>query len=533
MGEPAGSPEQLPLRAWRSGDWRFLLPAGEWQVGYVGPPPLSDETDVLALAGMRVVPNPSAENPADVVVVTSVDRRSLAAGLAAVRPGGWLLLRLTRGAGLPHTGTPVARRLLRRRLLRLGLTQVRAFWHAPDIRRCAYVVSVDDPVAVEVMLRRHQGVRLGLLKSLIGRALNRLGSMELAVKDMTVVARSPVVGEEPPPVVPAIPVDPALIGGGSSPTGSCSTLLVTPWFEASRHVLALYVGPGQARILAVAKLPRRPWDVGGIDTEARALRMVHGGAGAGSPISPRVLDHVPAGRRPYLLQSGVDGTPVDPAFVRRSTELVLRCGTALVHRLADGDRRGVTEKSFHRLVRSPLERLAEVVPVPEVTELVTETLALLRPLEDAELPLVLEHGDLGHPNLLLQAGRMVAIDWERFEPEGFPCLDLVFFLQYVKECQSSATSIPAEVAAFDDAFRGPACWAAGHLRAYAAVLHLDEALVPSLVLASWARIVAGLAPRLEPSQGAAAVSHVAETVLTDRDYALWRRAVEVFPRLLR
>ena len=177
--------------------------------------------------------------------------------------------------------------------------------------------------------------------------------------------------------------------------------------------------------------------------------------------------------------------------------------------------------------------------MPEVAELITESLNLLRPLEDAELPAVLEHGDFGHPNLLLlPSHRMAAIDWERFEPEGLPCLDLVFFLQYVKECQASATTIPDQVAAFDSAFTGPDCWAAKYLQAYAARLGIDEAVLPELVLASWARIVAGLAPRLQPASGSmapasAGADYVRETVLQDRDFALWQHAVSRFGRILR
>ncbi len=92
--------------------------------------------------------------------------------------------------------------------------------------------------------------------------------------------------------------------------------------------------------------------------------------------------------------------------------------------------------------------------------------------------------------------------------------------------------------AFDHAFTGPRCWAAVSLRAYADRLGLDDAVLPHLVLASWARIVAGLVTRLEPANGPDRSSfpadrdHVAQTLLQDRDYALWRRAVRRFADLL-
>jgi aminoglycoside phosphotransferase (APT) family kinase protein len=401
------------------------------------------------------------------------------------------------------------------------------------------VVDVSDTAAVTAMLRRYHGVPLGLLKSLIGRGLNRSRLIDVAVRDMTVVAHKPQSGDEAQEGPVVFPVDPgALVRPGRLTDAPCSTLLVTPWLEASRHVLALYIDGASADIRAVAKLPRRPWDVGGIDTEARALRAVEAHTSALGEMAPRVVGHVPGGQRPHLLQSGINGTAVDPDVVRRSTALVLDAGTTVIDRLA-AVRRRPSPGWFDRLLGSPLERLGQEVPVAEVSALVAETLALLRPLQDAGLPTVLEHGDLGHPNLLLlPSGRMAAIDWERFEPRGLPCLDLVFFLQYVRECLDSATTIPAQVAAFDAGFTGPDCWAAGRLRAYAGHLHIDDAVLPQLVLASWARIVAGLVTRLEPTSGAFPPSssgpdHVAEIVLEDRDYALWRRAVSQFGCLLR
>ena len=53
--------------------------------------------------------------------------------------------------------------------------------------------------------------------------------------------------------------------------------------------------------------------------------------------------------------------------------------------------------------------------------LVERTLDALRPLRDAGLPLVLEHGDTSHPNLLLRRfGDLAVVDWELANPDGLP-----------------------------------------------------------------------------------------------------------------
>ena len=92
------------------------------------------------------------------------------------------------------------------------------------------------------------------------------------------------------------------------------------------------------------------------------------------------------------------------------------------------------------------------------------------------LPLIFEHGDVSHPNLLMTADeQLTVLDWERYERSGLPGHDLVFFLQYVAEARSSAVDRdPAQLAAFDAAFVGEAAWARPYLLRYAAELGVPE-----------------------------------------------------------
>jgi aminoglycoside phosphotransferase (APT) family kinase protein len=390
------------------------------------------------------------------------------------------------------------------------------------------------------MLRRFHGVRFGLLKSAVGRVFNRLGVVDVAARDITVVGWLPEGDDATPPRTVPLHV-PAPRRTDYLDGAPWSTLLMTPWFDASRHVLALYVATGTRRIAAVAKLPRRSWDVGGIETEAAALRAVEAAGQGLERAAPKVLHERLDGARPYLLQSGVVGTAIGPEVVRRSPAAVLEAGTALIAQLAHAGT-PTAAASVARLVDAPLDRLAAALALDEASRLVDRSKALLQPLRSATVPAVLEHGDFGHPNLVLVAGnRMTAVDWERFEPAGLPGLDLVFFLQYVKECLNSAVTVESQLQAFDQAFVGPDAWAGPTLSRYAAQLRIPAELLPCLVLGTWCRTAAGLVPRLEPrssspagssTDGVAGADHLAETITRDRDYLLWRHAVQRFESVL-
>jgi len=322
-----------------------------------------------------------------------------------------------------------------------------------------------------------------------------------------------------------------------------STLLVTPWFEASRHVVALYLDKSTSKLVSVGKLPRRDWDTSGITEEAAALQVVHAHTDRLMGHLPQVLQ-VGQGVRPYLLETAVVGDAVGPEYVRAHTSRVIDAGVDLVDRLSSGRSTPSDSTWFSELVERPVRRFAQRVPLGrESLELAEQTLTRLELVRGVTLPLVLEHGDLSHPNLILTSDQMSAIDWERFQHQGLPGHDLVFFLQYVSECRASAVARTDQLKAFDDAFVGPDAWAQPWLAAYADRLGLDRRLWPTLVLAAWARTSTGLLARLSPESGsqltdgrelpeAPAADTLVEAFTADRDYALWRHAASRFDRIL-
>jgi hypothetical protein len=271
--------------------------------------------------------------------------------------------------------------------------------------------------------------------------------------------------------------------------------------------------------------------VGGIRHEANVLRDLARRTDALAERAPVVRDLVLEGR-PYLLESAVVGSAVGPEVVRSAPRETLEKAVGLLAALPTTGRSGQDPSWFGRLVERPLTEVAAAVALADVPPLVDRTLAHLEVLRGADVPLVFEHGDLGHPNLVLGVRGLGAVDWERAEPYGLPGHDLCFFLQYAAESLRGTFERPGQLRAFDDAFTGPGAWARPWLARYARERGLDDAWWPALILATWARSSAGLLRRLASGDSPAVDGGLVAAFAADRDLALWRHAVDRFGRLL-
>ena len=191
--DPAATAAHAPLEDWRALDWRMLLPTGELRhVVYVGDAAAPGVAALGSLASkLQIVPMGRAAtvSPTGADVVVVADARGyrdeeMRRWLAAIRPGGWLVLPV-RGRRLrPASGW-------RARARRCGFESVAAYWNAPSFDRCSYVVSVDDRRGIRAVLARHQGVRLGRAKAVAARALLAGGAFGLVARDIIVIAQRP------------------------------------------------------------------------------------------------------------------------------------------------------------------------------------------------------------------------------------------------------------------------------------------------------------------------------------------------------
>ncbi len=149
------------------------------------------------------------------------------------------------------------------------------------------------------------------------------------------------------------------------------------------------------------------------------------------------------------------------------------------------------------------------------------------------LPLVFEHGDLSHPNImLLKRGGLGVVDWELAEPQGLPAYDLFCFLVYAAFAKHNARSSGGYLSAFPTRLLWPGRLGAPMSLAYAKQLGLPtEALTPLFILC-WARYVANLLMRLGDSEAPQGrlEQGTADWLRANRCYALWRYSVTLCTR---
>ncbi len=308
------------------------------------------------------------------------------------------------------------------------------------------------------------------------------------------------------------------------------TVLLTPQFTTSRHVVALVFNPGLPDPLLVVKVPRQPGDNEGVLREARILRELAALSEGDVAGIPEIVGTVQVGSQTILIETALSGAPLDPARVAADRAAAIESGTRFVNTLPTTRRAEANIDWYDRNITVPLDALAQLTHGNgEVAALRDQSRHVLAPLQSSLLPAVVEHADLSHPNLfVLPDGSLQAVDWERATTGGVPGHDLVFFLQYVSESAASAYTRRRQIAAFDDAF-GSRGWATGVLREHLSRRGVDPDLLPLLVVATWARSAATLAGRLGHlnHSGRNDVAQRSAAVTADRDFWLWRHAIEV------
>jgi aminoglycoside phosphotransferase len=264
-----------------------------------------------------------------------------------------------------------------------------------------------------------------------------------------------------------------LDGLGVPPAPGC--VVLTPRSPHSRHVITLVFGTRGRHPMLVAKMPRLAHDADRLAHEAAMLEAADRVTGHGTTAAPVLLALDRSLRRPLLLETALRGRPISPAAVRRDpVGMVSRVADAL-ETMAEATARMAPPGWYGLLIEQPLSGLA-AGGTAATADLVGTTLAVLEPLRRARLPLVLEHGDVSHPNLLqLPDGRIGLLDWERARDGGLPVGDLLSFLSY------AARALGQER---EEAFSGARGWATDHLVTYADRLGLRRDQLPLLMLAA-------------------------------------------------
>jgi thiamine kinase-like enzyme len=311
------------------------------------------------------------------------------------------------------------------------------------------------------------------------------------------------------------------------------TVQMTPRFRTSAHVVFLVIDRETAVPILVLKAARLKANTASLLREAASLRAVQQALSQDFDSVPRVLACTMFNDTPILLETGLAGRPMTEAVVRRDfarcTEAVvswiceLHAATSVVPPDDEPD-------AFVKYAAGPLEAVERVFA--EEYELLAGTRAVLEDLKQRQLPCVFEHGDLSAPNLLLCAnGRLQVVDWELAVADGLPAVDLFFALNYLASSLQRARTEAARLAAFRQAFFGPAAWTIPSIQRYCGELQLDADVISPLFVLCWVRYTARLAQRLCLEQRGAHATEARDWLRQNRYFQLWRESVRNYDLL--
>lgn len=318
-------------------------------------------------------------------------------------------------------------------------------------------------------------------------------------------------------------------------TGRLSSLVITPRFQASSHVVFMIWGDRSAQPVLVAKTPRLKGATASLQREVSNLRLVQAQRPAGFASVPRVVAYEAYREYPVLVETALTGQPMDPGFTRRQQE---QCCTAVTNWLielhsARNGQQATDGDWFDRLVQRPIDYFSKRFPVSaKEAQLLERTQALVAPLRTMALPLVFEHGDLSYPNLLLlPTGEPGVLDWELADPNGLPACDLFLFLTYVTFALHDVQATGAYHAAFQSAFFAQSTWAKTYIRQYAQQVQLPADTLSPLFVLTWLRYIVSQLVRLDDGEYRAIAEiteckpETAQWLRQNRYYALWEYAV--------
>ena len=320
--------------------------------------------------------------------------------------------------------------------------------------------------------------------------------------------------------------------------GAMDTVLVTPRFDTSRHVIALLSPAGSGKPALVAKVPRRPGDSSGVRTEEAILRRLASAESAVQGV-PRIIGLFEEDGHSVLVETALDGPPLGPGRVKERFNDAVRAGVEFVRRLPPSDSNLTGSAWLTCVIEPPLRRLVAASGGAVSIDLVEATLALLHPLAESGFCPVYQHGDLSHPNLLWGPDGLRVMDWERASATGVPGADLVFYLQYLAESLQDAYDRAAQVSVFEETFGSSGAWGRVIVADYLSDLGILPTLASAVILATFAGSAGTLTDRLaipqdlregERGAPAPAASDVGATIAEDRDVVLWKHIVRQLSR---
>ncbi len=267
----------------------------------------------------------------------------------------------------------------------------------------------------------------------------------------------------------------------------------------------------------------------GLLREARHLASLATLSPSVASAAPQVLAVQRVGRWTVLLESVIHGKALDRVEVLRDPAAAVQLALTWAEKMPTVRGTTLDRDPIDRILLAPLRRLREWSGGDaEISLLVDRTEELLGPLERAGLPLVLEHGDLSHPNLIVgEDGMLGVVDWELSRLEGMPLHDLVLFLGFVATAHARSAS-NAVAAAFEDTFLRDGSPGRDALVSYADARAIPRRFIGRLIVAAWARRTVMFSELLAPAPRADddGGSDLAAAAKSSAFFGYWRHAVD-------
>jgi hypothetical protein len=400
-----------------------------------------------------------AQAEVDLVVVDRPGARALAHARSRLRPGGELVARF----GVSQFGRGTAIPGL---LEKAGFENTRLYWPGPDPAAPAFWLELGSPAARAYVLETRPARGLpGHLLRLLWRAAARLGLL------------TPIYA------LAQAPAEDVLASPGR-PDGS--QLLLTGGHRVINKAVAIdfrSFGPEMSRVVKFARVAAAE---PGLTREATALQALASGQAHNG--APRVLGVGRRAGRLAVAESPLPGSPLLDQLSPSSLDRLAGSVTDWLLTLAERPARPVPRDVWwERLAGSTLRSFAaQFGPAlePEVCQAVADRLSTL-----PDLPLVFEHRDCSPWNVVIGPGGAPALmDWESSEPQGLPCLDLIYFLANAAfildgALESRTTRTTYRSLLSPDSVYGKV--AERCFERYCAELGIDPAALPALRLLTW------------------------------------------------
>lgn len=406
-------------------DWRFLLGRGRWDRTVVhGPQALKDA--IAAISDAAVEEIQTDLGVCDLAVAVEPADELIRRMAATLRAEGHLVLLFGSSSSAAHLDTT---------LRAAGVRQVASYtgWPAKAPRRW---VGLGDPVAHR-FLERETSVSRPMrqprrwLRWMSWRARRRLGRLPVlivCVKDEGRIDN----GVRPQPLLDhATPLG-ALVTESLRGIQDPAILLRGAGERSWSKVVILFIDRSDSRVRLALKVARSPGEESGLRHEANTLRALQTlGLGQRDGIPLVVSEGTIDDGNVALVETALDGEHrwIGPSTSATLVAQTIERATDWLAELAEKTiRPPVAEPDRRRAVRQLLDEFAAsfagVVDFSETDrEAMSETLA--RPA------MVVEHRDFALWNLLWGGdGSLAAADWESAAVDGWPLLDVLYFLAY-------------------------------------------------------------------------------------------------------